>query len=331
MMHRALTLNVCSFFLTFWFLAMYFFFLLFSFSPAATTLLFRTQALYENEWDTITITLNLMEEHANHPAKLELLQRFNVSTKRSFRLRHGRLNQDFMSMCRLSAMTEYDMKDRRNDLRFWSEGVSIENECGAQRVYAAMLETRLNAYPTTFQDDQVILNNEPDDQRLVAATRYRHCKKRILHNHLDLLNRALQPIMAVLKVQEDSKLLPNDPKGLQVNYLQKYLETILNISKRGPVDIKGRITVEDLRRQKEEEENRAREVMMMEQDANSLQTTLRGNGGGSCTSTGGVEHKSEVIVTHPNGSSKNELMRLKTELRQALAEGRTVKSGVRDV
>jgi len=38
-----------------------------------------------------------------------------------------------------------------------------------------------------------------------------------------------------------------------------------------------------------------------------------------------------VIVTHPNGSSKNELMRLKTELRQALAEGRTVKSGVRDV
>ena len=112
--------------------------------------------------------------------------------------------------------------------------------------------------------------------------------------------------------------------------LQKYLETILNISKRGPVDTKGRITVEDLRRQKEEEENRARELIMLEQEANPLRTTLHGNGGSSCTSTGGVEHKSEVIVTHPNSSSKNELMRLKKELRQALSEGRTVKSGVRE-
>ena len=84
--------------------------------------------MFENEWDTVTITINLMEEHAKNPAKLALLHQFQVSTNRSFRLRHGRLNQDLMSMCRLSAMSDDDMEDRRNDLRFWTEGISIENE-----------------------------------------------------------------------------------------------------------------------------------------------------------------------------------------------------------
>ena len=144
-------------------------------------------ALYENEWDTITISINLEEEHRNNSKKLDLLARFNVSNRRSFRLRHGRLNQDMMSMCRLSSMSNYEMDDRRNELRFWSEGVSIVSEIGAQDVYINMLQEALAGYSTTMEEDISILNSEPEDQRLVAATRYRHCKKRILHNHINIL------------------------------------------------------------------------------------------------------------------------------------------------
>ena len=53
-------------------------------------------ALYENEWDTITISINLEEEHRNNSKKLDLLARFNVSNRRSFRLRHGRFLRNLL-------------------------------------------------------------------------------------------------------------------------------------------------------------------------------------------------------------------------------------------
>ena len=91
----------------------------------------------------------------------------------------------------------------------------------AQQIYIDMIEKKLNQYPTTIQEDITILNSEPDDQRLVAATRYRHCKKHIMHNHVDLLKTMMAPFMKVLLKQEESGLKPNDPKGIQINYLQK--------------------------------------------------------------------------------------------------------------
>ena len=270
-------------------------------------------ALHANEWDTITISMNLTEEHHDNPKKLALLTRFNVSTRRSFRLRFGRLNQDFMSMCRLSAMSEHDMDDRRNELRFWSEGVSIENELQAQRVYIERLEETLRLYPTTLEQDVALLQQAPDDQRMVAATRYRHTKKRILHNHIHLLRQGLQPIMELLLTQEQSNFKNSNPKGLQLNYLQKYLETIMLVSLRGPEDKQGRLTEAELQRQQEEEDDEDRE----EREEQALLEV-----GGD-----GLEHKSgelgEVIVTHPNGSgASDELLRLKKELAQALCESR---------
>ena len=276
-------------------------------------------SLYENEWDTINISLNLKDEHAEHPLKLELLQRFNVSSKRSFRLRHGRLNQDFLSMCRLSAMSKYEMEDRRNELRFWSEGVSIVNELEAHEVYMNMLFEVLSHYPTTFEEDELILKSEPADQRLVAATRYRHCKKRILHNHISMLQ-TLLPLMKILKEQELSKLKTNNPKGLQVNYLEKYLSTVMTISMRGPGDQDGRLTEEDLLKQAAEKEEEQR--LKKENNLAYLDSSSSSNSGGQVNK---VEHKaysyaSDVVVTHPNGRSENELLRLKKDLANALQE-----------
>ena len=161
--------------------------------------------------------------------------------------------------------------------------------------------------------------------------------------------------MLILLKQEQSNLKTNDPKGLQVNYLEKYLTTIMQISMRGPQDQKGRITEEDLRIQaeeKEKEDELERELMFQEEEERRRQT---GNTGQPLSSVDEVpeEHKSrtnetdsEVIVTHPYESSalgrlkaNDELARLKRELANAgieamkggLAQGRTVKSGTREV
>ena len=48
---------------------------------------------------------------------------------------------------------------------------------------------KLNAYPTTYEEDAAILNAANDiSPRLVAATRYRHSKKRIIMKQLEILN-----------------------------------------------------------------------------------------------------------------------------------------------
>ena len=51
------------------------------------------------------------------------------------------------------------MDDRRNELRFWSEGVSIVSEIGAQDVYINMLQEALAGYSTTMEEDIIILNS----------------------------------------------------------------------------------------------------------------------------------------------------------------------------
>ena len=136
-------------------------------------------------------------------AKLALLRKFSISGRRQFRLRWGRLNQDLMSFCRLKAMTGAECSDRHNALRFWSDGVSVANEIKAQDVYIAEMRARLARFATTMEEDEAILAASKAGSaspRLVAATRYRHCKKRILKNHIALVE-ALQPLMGLLKEQ----------------------------------------------------------------------------------------------------------------------------------
>ena len=308
----------------------------------------------------MNISMNVAEVVKNDNDKLQLLNKFNISTHRSFRLRYGRLNQDLMSMCRLAAMTTYDLQDRRNDLRFWEEGISLENEWSAQSVYLALLEKYLTLYPTTLEEDEILLATEPDNQRLVAATRYRHCKKRILHNHMNIFQR-MNPMMDMLVTQELSNLKPNDPRGLQVNYMSKYFSTLFQMSSRGPKDKEGRVSDEDVRRQKEEqasvmeEEERQRLMLEEQYEEDTMSSDLSGEEGGEGSSSGngsgsrrgsgsgsgsgmhssrsdGVEHKSRsgggrhasnVVVTHPygdHGSDGDELRRLRTQLDRALGK-----------
>ena len=239
----------------------------------------------------MNISMNVAEVVKNDTNKLQLLNKFNISTHRSFRLRYGRLNQDLMSMCRLAAMTTYDLQDRRNDLRFWEEGISLENESSAQSVYLSLLEKYLTLYPTTLEEDEILLGTEPDNQRLVAATRYRHCKKRILHNHMNIFQR-MNPMMEMLVTQELSNLKPNDPRGLQVNYMSKYFSTLFQMSSRGPKDKEGRVSDEDVRRQKEEqasameEEERQRSMLEERYEEDTMSSDLSSEEGGERSSSG---------------------------------------------
>ena len=94
-----------------------------------------------------------------------------------------------LSFCRLRCMTVEELNNPENEMKFFGQGVSFENETKAIDMYKSLLNDKLNAYPTTYEEDAAILNSANDiSPRLVAATRYRHSKKRIIMKQLEILN-----------------------------------------------------------------------------------------------------------------------------------------------
>eukprot|EP00946_MAST-07B_sp_MAST-7B-sp1_P002193 g2193.t1 len=237
-------------------------------------------------------------------AKLALLRKFSISGRRQFRLRWGRLNQDLMSFCRLKAMTGAECSDRHNALRFWSDGVSVANEIKAQDVYIAEMRARLARFATTMEEDEAILAASKAGSaspRLVAATRYRHCKKRILKNHIALVE-ALQPLMGLLKEQESRDLDPTDPRGLQVHYTKAYLNKLCIMASRGPSERK-RLEEEERRERLEREARRAHAARMEElrrqEEEARLKSSERVVGG----EDGVLEEKSRYAAGGSTGSA----------------------------
>jgi hypothetical protein len=227
---------------------------------------------------TTTTTTTTTDDAA---AKLALLRKFSISGRRQFRLRWGRLNQDLMSFCRLKAMTGAECADRHNALRFWSDGVSVANETKAQDVYIAEMRARLARFPTTLEQDEAILAATGASQagpRLVAATRFRHCKKRILRNHIALIE-TVRPLMGLLAEQERRDLDPTDPRGLQVHYAKAYLNKLCAMASRGPAERK-RVEEEERRERAERDARRAHAARMEQLREQEEQLREQGGGGG---------------------------------------------------
>ena len=231
-------------------------------------------------------------------SKLELLNKFSISGRRQFRLRWGRLNQDLMSFCRLKAMSAEECADRQNALRFWSDGVSVSNELSAQGAYIAEMREQLARFPTTLEEDEEILaaaalgdksRNRPGP-RLIAATRFRHCKKRILRNHIKLVE-AMRPLMELLAEQESQDLDPTDPRGLQVHYMKSYVNKLCTIASRGPSE--RRRLEEQERREMEERKARAERMEVLRREREEQQRRMIR---APTSDAGTLEEKSRVAI-----------------------------------
>ena len=235
-------------------------------------------ALLNNEWDTVDMTLMILDTDIDAERKRELLKQFYISTTRRFKLRWGRLNigmllllfiyiyyshiyiftlhirynnfitctytnkyflsKDMLSFCRLRCMTVEELNNPENEMKFFGQGVSFENETKAIDMYKSLLNDKLNAYPTTYEEDAAILNAANDiSPRLVAATRYRHSKKRIIMKQLEILN-AMAPLVRLLLAQEQTGLFPNDSKSLRVKSLKKYVDSIMDMATLGMEQMK---------------------------------------------------------------------------------------------
>ena len=112
-------------------------------------------------------------------------------------------------------------------------------ETKAIDLYINLLKQKLNGYSTTYDEDVEILNSKDDSisPRLIAATRYRHSKKRIIRKQLEILN-ALRPLVSLLLVQEQTGLFPSDSKSLRVKSLKKYVDSIMDMATHGMDQLK---------------------------------------------------------------------------------------------
>ena len=184
-------------------------------------------ALYKNEWDTVDMTLAIMDTDEEAERKRELLKDLYISTTRRFKLRWGRLNigksrkhllcanpsTTNISFANIFALIHgfrhvellplalHDgrgFRNPENEMKFFGQGISFANETKAVEMYNNILQDKLASYATTYENDVAILESkESVSPRLVAATRYRHSKKRILKKHLEILG-ALKPLVSLL-------------------------------------------------------------------------------------------------------------------------------------
>ena len=158
--------------------------------------------------------------------KRSLLKRFYISSTRRFKLRLGRLNSDLLSFCRLRTMTDEEMDDPDNEVKFFGQGVSFPNEVAALNLYMAILEDKQCSYPTSFEEDVKILENADAPPRLVAAARYRHSKKRILRNQMEVLQ-GLKPFVQLLHKQEGTGAFNVDTRAARIKSLTKYVDAMV--------------------------------------------------------------------------------------------------------
>ena len=130
-------------------------------------------------------------------------------------------------------MTTEDLENPENEMKFFGQGISFANETKAIEMYDNILQDKLASYATTYETDVAILESkESVSPRLVAATRYRHSKKRILKKHLEILG-ALKPLASLLFAQERTGLDPKDAKSLRVTSLRKYVDSLMDLASRG--------------------------------------------------------------------------------------------------
>ena len=133
----------------------------------------------------------------------------------------------------MRCMTAEDLENPENEMKFFGQGISFANETKAVEMYNNILQDKLASYATTYENDVAILESkESVSPRLVAATRYRHSKKRILKKHLEILG-ALKPLVSLLFAQERTGLDPKDAKSLRVTSLRKYVDSLMDLASHG--------------------------------------------------------------------------------------------------
>ncbi len=109
------------------------------------------------------------------------------------------MNVDLLGLCRLRTMSEEDLNDPENEIKFFGQGVSLTNEVDVWNLYRAILADKLASYPTTFEEDMAILEKGFDalGPRLIWATRYRHSKKSVLLAQMEMI-RGLKPFVELM-------------------------------------------------------------------------------------------------------------------------------------
>ena len=172
------------------------------------------------------MTISIEDTDVACERKRSLLKRFYISSTRRFKLRLGRLNSDLLSFCRLRTMTDEELDEPDNEVKFFGQGISFPNEVAALNMYMAVLEDKQCSYPTSFEEDAELLDAAGTPPRLVAAARYRHSKKRILRNQIEILV-ALKPLVQLLHKQEGMGLLNVDTRAARMKSLTKYIDAMV--------------------------------------------------------------------------------------------------------
>ena len=190
-------------------------------------------ALFNNEWDTVDLVVEISETDEAAERKRGVLRRFYISSRRQFKLRTQRLNTDLLGFCRLRTMSSEDLDDPDNEIKFFGQGISLTNEVAALNLYMSILENKLASYTTTFEEDEVILGQGFDvlGPRLICATRYRHSKKAVVLAHMENI-RGVLPLVEFMLSQEKKFDDYDKPKvrAPRVNVMRKYLLSVLSMA-----------------------------------------------------------------------------------------------------